>query len=245
MMRSLAVLLAVNLLAASPPLAAAAADRVAELTGTWTCRDPAGVISTVEYRAENGDIIADERTPGGPVAHDRFSHDPTGGWHVERATAYSRYIGFGPAWTARAWIIDDSQKHGTQIRYERIGDGTLWRTFSMSGRAPYAGEVCAKGTTPPDPGLCAVPDVPPSVVKAMEPDPPIAAVQSRISGRVEVLVSLDTAGHVVNAMIKESASAVLNNASLTAARRSTYRPALHDCKPVPSEYIFSVDFSSR
>ena len=246
MMRVFRVLLAVVLLGASPPPAAPGADRVPELVGSWTCRNPAGVLSTVTYRTENGAIVADEKTPGASTAvHDRFRPDPGGGWHVDRDTAYSRFSGFGPAWTTGPWVITDSQKHGGVIRYERVGDGTLWRTFSISGRPPYAGEVCAKGDVPPDPALCAVSDLPATVLRAVEPDTPVGAMLNRIQGRVDVLVSLDASGRVVNTAIKQSASVLLNNASLASARQSTFRPALHDCKPVPSEYTFTVDYTSR
>ncbi|MDQ6941598.1 MAG: energy transducer TonB [Candidatus Eremiobacteraeota bacterium] len=244
MMRSLAVLLAVVLLGASPP-PVSSADRVPELVGSWTCRNPAGALSTVTYRTENGAIVADEKTSGASAVHVRFRPDPGGGWHVDRDTAYTRFSGYGPAWTNGPWIVTDSNKHGTVIRYERVGDGTLWRTFSISGQAPYAGEVCAKGDAPPDPDLCAVIDVPASVVRAMEPDPPVEAIQNGVEGRVEVLVSLDATGRVVNTAIRKSSAVLLNAASLKSARESTYRPALHDCKPVASKYLFTVDFGMR
>ena len=246
MMRSLRVVLAIVLLGASPAPASPGGDRVTELVGTWTCRDPAGVVSTVAYRMENGVIVADEKTPGAPgAAHDRFRPDH-GGWLVDRDTAYSRFSGYAPAWTTGPWVITDYQKHGLVIRYERVGDGTLWRSFSISGRPPYAGEVCAKGDVPPEPALCAVNDVPASVVRAAEPEPPPpVAMANGIQGRVDVLVSLDAGGRVVDAVVKKSPSGVLNGTSISAARRSTYRPALHDCKPVPSDYTFTVDYFTR
>lgn len=246
MMRSLAVLLAVALLAASPnnPPGAADAGRVHELVGTWTCRNPAGVVSTVVYREQNGDVVAEEKTPGASaVVRDRFRKDPGGGWLVERDTGATHFSGYAPAWSANPWVITDSQKHGTEIRYERVGDGTLWRTLSVSGRPPYAGDVCAKGDVPPDPALCAVPDVPAAVLRAVEPDTPVAALQAHVTGRVEVLVSLDAGGHVVNATIAQSPSTLLNAPSLAAARASTYRAALHDCKPAPGQYSFAVQYT--
>jgi len=241
MVGPLAVLLAVTLLAASPAPAAPGSDRVPELVGSWTCRNPAGVISRVEYRADNGEIVADEKTPGASVAHDRFRPEPAGGWNVDRYTAYGRFSGYGAAWTTGPWIVSDANKHGAQIRYERVGDGTLWRTFIMQGRT-YAGEVCAKGSVPPDPDLCPVRDVPASVLHAMEPDPPVAAMQAHVGGTVDVLVSLDAQGHVVSTAIKQSQAVVLNAASLAAARNSSYSPALHDCKPVPSEVTITVHY---
>ncbi len=245
-MRSLGLLLAIALLGASPPPAVRAADRVAELAGTWTCRNPRGGLSTVVYRVDPNGVTVDETgSASARLATGAFYPAPGGGWQVDRNTSFSRFSGFGPAWTGDAWAITDSQKHGTEIRYERIDDRTLKRTFSISDRAPYAGEICAKGASAPDPALCAVADVPATVLRPMEPDPPVAAMQNRISGMVKVLVSLDADGRVVDATIEKSDAAVLNAASLTAARQSTYQPALHDCKPVPSRYTFAVEYSAR
>ena len=66
----------------------------------------------------------------------------------------------------------------------------------------------------------------------MEPDTPSLRMQNHIRASVDVLVSLDAAGHVVGATIERSGVAVVNDAALAAARGSTYQPALHDCKPV-------------
>ena len=246
MLRSLAVVLTVALLAASPikPAGTSRGDRVPKLVGTWTCRNPAGVISTIEYREVSGGIAADEKSPEPQaVAHEVFQRDGNGGWTVDRQTAFGRFSGYAPAWTTGPWIVTDVQKHGGEIRYERVGDGTLWRTFSTQGHPPYAGVVCARGDVPPDPALCAVADIPAEVLRPAEPETPLAAQRDNASGRVEVLVSLDAGGHVVDATIKQSPSNVLNEPSLAAARRSTYRAALHDCKPVPGQYTFTVDYS--
>jgi TonB family protein len=258
MMRSLAVLLAVALLAASPspsasPLsvakptpAASAGDRVAELAGSWTCRNPFGSLSAVAYRAERGGVAATETSTAGAVtATEVFTPIPSGGWTVERTAKYGSFSGYAPAWTSGTWVITESQKHGAEIRYERIDDRTLIRTFRISGHPPLTGEVCARGGAPPDPALCAVPDVPASVVKAMMPDTPLAAQQNHVSATVEVLVSLDAEGRVTGATIQRSGLPVLNDASLAAARGSTYRAALHDCKPVPSTYSFKADFNAQ
>jgi hypothetical protein len=248
MLRSLAVLLAIALLDASPAAAAASpmpGDRVAELAGSWTCRNPAGGLSTIAYRAEHGGIAATETSAAGAVtATDVFTPNSSG-WSVERAATYGRFSGYAPAWTTGPWIVTESQKHGAEIRYERIDDRTLLRTFHISGRPAYAGEVCARGGTPPDPALCAVPDVPAAVVRAMLPDTPVAAQGMHLSASVDVLVSLDAAAHVVSATVERSGAAVLDGSALAAARGSTYVPALHDCKPVPSTYLFRVEYNAQ
>jgi hypothetical protein len=37
----------------------------------------------------------------------------------------------------------------------------------------------------------------------------------------------------------------MDAAALAAARRSTYAPAMRDCKAVPGTYLFRADFSSN
>jgi TonB family protein len=251
MLRSIAIVLAVALLAASRPPGdgrspgRAAPDRVAELAGTWTCRDPAGALSTVTYRAERGGVAATETDAAGAVTANDVFTPSSSGWSVERTAKYGTFSGYASAWTTGPWIVTESQKHGAEIRYERIDDRTLRRTFHISGRAPYAGEVCARGSAPPDPALCAVPDIPALVVRAMFPDTPAAAEGSHLSASVDVLVSLDAAGHVVNATVERSGAAVLDGSALAAARGSTYQPALHDCKPAASTYLFKVDYNAQ
>lgn len=245
MTRSFAVLLGVALLGAaeSPAPVAPVADRVTELAGTWTCRSPFGTRSTVVYRSDGRAIVADETYADGSSArHDRFTPDRAGGWRIEHTTAGDRSTGHAPPWTADSWVIDVADR--SKIRYERIDDRTIRRTIAGWSGVAYDGVVCAKGDAPPDPALCALRDVPTRVMRAVEPDTPLAAMQSRISGIVQVLVSLDAGGNVTNATIQRTASPVLNDSALGAARQSTYRPALHDCKPIPSQYIFSVDYSA-
>ena len=83
------------------------------------------------------------------------------------------------------------------------------------------------------------------VIRAVEPDTPVAAMQQRLTGTVHVLVSIDADAHVTGATILDSPSALFNSSALTAARESTYHTAVHDCKPIASQYVFAVDYSVR
>jgi hypothetical protein len=38
---------------------------------------------------------------------------------------------------------------------------------------------------------------------------------------------------------------VLDGSALAAARGSTYVPALHDCKPAASTYLFRVEYNAQ
>lgn len=247
--RSFAVVLAVVLLGASPPAAsppppgASPRDRVTELAGTWTCRNPWGYLSTVVYRAERNGFIGIETRPNGThIATTTFAPDANGWWRVDRTTSSSRFGGYAPPWTTGPWVVADPQKHGSEMRYERVDDHTITRTLNTHGRPPYTGDVCARGDAPPDPALCPLADIPPTVLQAAEPNTPLAAMQNRVSGIVDVLVSLDAQGHVVDATVTRSPSPLVNDASISAARRSRYQPALHDCKGAPGKYTFSVEY---
>ena len=96
--------------------------------------------------------------------------------------------------------------------------------------------------TPATPS-CARPNAPARVVRAMEPETPPMAQQQDIHGTVQVVVSLDTDGHVVGTRIQSSPSAILNAAAMSAARQSTFQAQIRDCQPIAADYLLSVDFA--
>jgi TonB family protein len=91
---------------------------------------------------------------------------------------------------------------------------------------------------------CATPDAPAVVIRAVKPDLPPLGGERHVTGVVRVLVSLDAQGRVTDTRIERSSSQILNQAALDAAKKSTYQPALRDCTPVPSKYLFSVIIDS-
>jgi hypothetical protein len=249
--RPLAAALSIAMLGASPP-PEAMSDQLTALAGTsWTCRSPVGTSSTLVFFRSGSGIAADQKLrDGNVVARERFEPDPAGGWRVEHATEYAAFTGHASAWTAAGMVADGSYAYlrgrvpavASRIRFDLLNDTTLRRTLATGEREPFNGVVCAKGDAPPEPSLCAVHDLPATTLRAVEPDTPIQALNANISGTVQVLVSLDADSRVSGATIQKSSSVVLNDAALASARHSTYRTALHDCKPVPSQYIFAVEF---
>jgi outer membrane biosynthesis protein TonB len=111
----------------------------------------------------------------------------------------------------------------------------------LATEAPAPGPTVAPTATP----ACAHPNVPASTVEAANVDTPSLAQQNGISGVVDVIVRLDEHSHVVAAQIAHSASPLLNDAALRAARASTFRTEVRDCLPVAAEYIFSVEFDAQ
>jgi TonB family protein len=92
---------------------------------------------------------------------------------------------------------------------------------------------------------CESPNAGAKVIRPEVPQIPPMAQQQGISGRVEVVVSLNADSRVVGTKIRSSASAILNPSALAAARNSTYQTRIVDCVPVAADYIFSVVYTQR
>ena len=82
------------------------------------------------------------------------------------------------------------------------------------------------------------------MIRAARPELGPLGGERHVTGIVRVLVSLDAQGRVTDTRIERSDSQLLNRAVLDAAKRSTYQPALRDCTPVPSKYLFSARIDS-
>ena len=260
-MRSLVALSTVALIAAAPvpaPSPATTSDQARGLTGSWTCRSPRGQLSRLTFSADGDGFVGEESA--GPVtayafARQRYAPDANGGWRVTGADGKAAaFVGTAPRWTGATWDIDgtaepDQAQGGSLyrsatdlVRAHRRGDDEAGGLGRLVRSKIVVGEVCARGDDPAAAGLCAVPDVPADVVRANEPSIPVAAQIQGVCGAVRVLVSLDEQGSVTGTHIQSSPSALLDGSALAAARLSTYRPALHDCAPVPSSYVFAVEY---
>ena len=58
-------------------------------------------------------------------------------------------------------------------------------------------------------------------------------------------VALDENSKVLSATVSKSPSAILNSAAINAAKASTYKTRIENCKPVAESYRFLVDFQSQ
>lgn len=251
-------LLAAALVPAPFPAVAAPADQAGKLLGSWTCRDPRGRLTQLAFGADGTGLVARETAPGAgaEVSPPQRYVPAKAGWLVTSVGESRTFSGSAPAWTGPTWDIDGRefaappayapQPVPERISYERIDANTIRRTVAYGPEhRVVGGQVCTRGDEPPSPSLCAAHDVPPRVVRAVEPDTPPLAQQQGISGTVKLIVSLDVDGTPVTIKVRESPSAILNSSAILAARRSAYQPALRDCVPVPSDYLFTVSFSNR
>jgi hypothetical protein len=92
-----------------------------------------------------------------------------------------------------------------------------------------------------EPANCPVPYRATRVLRTFEPSSPPAAVY----GAVSVAVAIDDEGTPQSTRVVSSPGSVLNPPAVDAARRSTYAPAIFRCQPVPSGYVFVVEFPSN
>jgi len=118
-------------------------------------------------------------------------------------------------------------------------------TVLLSGaQAAFADPTAAPqpASTPAAAPPCDQPHVPARMVDAASPDIPAMARQQNIFGDVVLIVSLDANSHVTEVRIRSSPSVVLNQAALSAARRSTYQTEVYRCMPVASQLLVVESF---
>lgn len=119
---------------------------------------------------------------------------------------------------------------------------------ATGGLAAFCNAGSAQQIAPrptPTPAICARPNVAAAIIKPVEPDTPAIAAQQGIYGTVQVVVSLNADSQVTATRIQTSPSAVLNQAALAAARKTTFQTEIRDCRPLAADYIFSVDFQPQ
>ena len=94
----------------------------------------------------------------------------------------------------------------------------------------------------PSATACAAPDAPARIVHRETPALPAQAVRYGVGGRVVVAVKLDAQGRVDAATATSYSSHFFVRTAVAAARASTYVPAVHNCAPVASTYLFEATY---
>lgn len=100
--------------------------------------------------------------------------------------------------------------------------------------------------TPTPKPACANPNADATTTQAVEPDYPDIARQQGAVGTTQVKVSLDAAGHVLDASVQKSAgNAALDQAAVKAAKASSFAPETVNCVKTAGSYIFRADFTGQ
>lgn len=230
--------------------AAGASDHVLALAATWSCRSAEGarVRSAGVRRGDAINVRDDVLDAIGNQSSfdDRYTFDPAQQrWHV--VSGFGGFHADAPPWTNGTWTVqgEDANHVGGRMTLELLPNGDMRRSFfDENGAGVFAlrsVELCTPGSVPPPPDACIVPRYPARTLEA-------APVNSRFiprsayPGLVQVLISLNERSEVVDARVQSSTSRVLNAPALAAARASTFRTEIINCKPIRADYIFSVIF---
>lgn len=114
---------------------------------------------------------------------------------------------------------------------------------SAATPTPVVAQVTASPAATPKSG-CAQSNTAAAVVASPPPpDIPLQARAEGTSGTALVSVQLDASGTVTGAAVTQSTgNSSLDLVAVGMARDARYSPALHDCKPIASAYVYSVKF---
>jgi len=114
---------------------------------------------------------------------------------------------------------------------------------SAATPAPVVAQATAPPAVTPTPG-CANSTTAAAVVSTpAPPEIPLQVRASGTSGTALVSVQLDASGTVTGATVTQSTgNSSLDIVAVGMARDARYSPALRDCKPVASAYVYSVKF---
>ena len=117
--------------------------------------------------------------------------------------------------------------------------GDRYAPFSLG--APTVSSTTTADATPSPPGCR--PDRPVFAVQKVTPEMPDDARGA--SGTVIIEVQVDNTGRVMSTIIQRSSNnKALDDATVSAARRSKYSPAIRNCVAVPGMYRYVVTFES-
>lgn len=254
-----ALLLAVACAAPLPSQAAGEPDPILQrLDGYWNCTDAHGVTSTRAYVAMFG---GPRRAAGEPRDNVYGREDgiaggrPVTSWEriSKTGSSYSIESSDGSAAnsviTANMLRFSATGASGKQldIVYAFSGDDALDRTVSFASTTESSEHCTRQPIVQTAAPTCDEPNRPgTTVTPAAPPNPPVgdwATAPAVVD--VDVHVVLDDRSQLVWADVYRSNWDRFDREAIEAARWSTFRTALHDCKPVAQEFAFIVTFRNR
>ena len=110
--------------------------------------------------------------------------------------------------------------------------------------APPTSALPAPPAVPAIPPVAPAPPAPPPALPA--PAYPKDALAQHISGKVVLLIDVDAQGNPTNVVVDKSEPAgVFDEASIDAARKWKFQPAVKDGRPVAGRISVPVQFESR
>jgi hypothetical protein len=231
-------------------LGAAPPDSLSSLGGHWRCAVTGGRPAERSYFAVTGKVAPNVGRREVFGREDTTEPDGAPSTSFERITesggsvTISAVEGKGAASSTATPLrfvgrtYDDTAP--MELTYAVAGD-TMRRT-AKGGAAIVDDETCTREPETPPVAACERPNVPAQTVRPLEPTTPYEAYVAKVKGLVQVRIVLDDRSRVLWADIIRSASPLFNSSAIQAARGSTYRTAIVNCRSVASEYVFTVDY---
>jgi protein TonB len=125
--------------------------------------------------------------------------------------------------------------------FEESDEADATETIAPTDFNPFAPPEIP--SAPPAPEEFVAYDSAPQLIHAEQPQYPELAMQGEAVGKVEVVVTIDENGRVVDAYVASStANEVLQRAALDAARRFLFKPAMQRDVPVKCRIMIPFNF---
>ena len=87
--------------------------------------------------------------------------------------------------------------------------------------------------------------VPPKLLQFVEAKYPEEAEKAGIEANVVLRLDIDATGHVVDAVVQETAGHGFDEAATEAAKQFVFEPATRDGKPIPSRILYRYGFTLK
>ena len=88
------------------------------------------------------------------------------------------------------------------------------------------------------------PDTQPVPIKTPPPVYPIELRRQRISGLVDLVISLDEQGNVINCTVSKSTRPEFIRPTVKAVKQWKFKPAMKDGVPVKYQLLFPINFTT-
>jgi hypothetical protein len=182
------------------------------------------------------------RSDGRPeTSFERIVETPDGTIRVQAVEGNGTLVAPAPSqWRFTGRSFDDAAPF--TLTYSLEGE-TLHRVATR-GTSTVDDERCTREPEAPV-ASCPRPDAPAMTVHAEQPGYPAEAVAKRAQGTVYVRVVLDDRSRVLWTDAYKSPDPALSDSATIAARDSTFRTAIRNCRPIASVYLFTVDYTWR
>jgi TonB family protein len=205
----------------------------------------AHILVAYEDWQQNGVYISEHNYDMGDAAYDALVHD----WNWVRMYGNDASSCTGEAGSDYHYLhklMDTAEPTDPPLTAKQKAAKERAEAILRAKRAKAAAAAKEQNQKLAAEGICPQPHVDAAIIHLIEADYPDNARQEGATGTVEVAVSLDSTGKVIDAIVyKSSGNPDLDAAALAAAKQSGYSPEIERCQPISSRALFRSDFTGQ